>query len=50
MYDWVENGLLTSGKGFEILSSLWFLIYKLSPENTQLGNMCDILKTVMVGQ
>ena len=32
-----------SGYGFEILSSLLFPVYKLSRENTQPVNMCDIV-------
>ena len=30
-------------KGFEILSSLFFPVFKLSRENTQLENMCGII-------
>ena len=41
MFDWVENRLLASGWGFEILSSLLLPVYKLSQENTQSENMYD---------
>ena len=43
MLDWVENRLLASDNGFEMLSSLLFPVYKLSRENTQPENMCDIV-------
>ena len=34
---------LTSGSGFKMLSSLLFPVFKLSRENTQPENMCDII-------
>ena len=39
MFDWVVGVWL----GFETLSSLLFQVYKLSRENTQPKNMCDIV-------
>ena len=43
MFDWVEKRLLVSSKGFQILSSLLFSVYKLSQENSLQENMCDII-------
>ena len=43
MFHFVENRLLASGKGLEILNSLFFPIYKFSRENTQPENMLDIV-------
>ena len=42
MLDWVENRLLASDLGFEILTSLLFPFYKLSWKNSP-KNMCDIV-------
>ena len=39
-----------SGYGFEILSSLLFPVYKLSRENTQSENMCDIVFEKVLGR
>ena len=41
MFHWVENKVLPSGYGFEILSSLLFPAYKLNWENTQSEYMSD---------
>ena len=43
MFDWVEKRLLVSSKGFQIVSSLLFSVYKLSQENSLQENMCDII-------
>ena len=43
MFDWVQNRLLASGLGFEILSSYLFPVYKLNWENSQPENMCNIV-------
>ena len=42
MVNKIENRLLTSGYGLEILGSLLFPIHKLSRENTQAKNLRDI--------
>ena len=41
MFDWVGSRL--QAKGSKILSSLLLPVFKLSPENAQPENMCEII-------
>ena len=41
MLEWIENRLLVSG--FKYSAHSCFPVYKLSRENTQAENMCDIV-------
>ena len=50
MFDLVEKRIVNSSKGFEILISLLFLVYKLRRENTQPENMCDIVFENVTGR
>ena len=43
IFKWVESHLQVSGEGFKILRSFLFPIYKLSQDNTEPENICDIV-------